>query len=182
MFHTPRQVHTDDPFEDTVWSAGDCECLCATRDPGVGDRDVEGAEGVSGGGDRGEHRIGVGHVGAEGEGPLGAQAASSGVDTVLLQVDEHDRRAAAVQFFAHGRADAAGGTRDQGDRCAQIDTFGAGHRMMWCSGRNRRASRRKVNEKPGNIAITWPDFDLYQDWQPPVCQTVRVISRWTIAV
>ena len=58
---------------------------------------------------------------------------------------------------------------------------GSGSRT-WCSGRKRRASRRKENEKPGNIATTRPDRERYQDVQPPSCQTVFSISSWTQSV
>ena len=58
---------------------------------------------------------------------------------------------------------------------------GSGSRT-WCSGRKRRASRRKENEKPGNIATTRPERERYQEAHPPSCQTVRSISRWTQSV
>ncbi len=54
--------------------------------------------------------------------------------------------------------------------------------MTWCSGRKRRARRRKEKEKPGNIAITLPERDWYHEVHPPSCHTVFSISRWMVVV
>jgi hypothetical protein len=86
---------------------------------------VHPAEPLDGGGQVGVGVVGVGHVGAHGErGP--GELVGDPPGAFQLDVHHDDRRALARQQSRGGRADAGGGSGDDGDRALES----AGHDFL----------------------------------------------------
>ncbi len=108
-----HQVDVDDAFE--VLRGHRTEGRDAGGDPSVGDDDVEPAEALD------RHRDGtlnggaVGHVRGHAEGACVVYLRGGGLGGGLVEVGDHDARAAPCERVGGREADPAGGARDQRD-------------------------------------------------------------------
>jgi hypothetical protein len=111
-----QQIHLDDPLEllrrlrpqrtDSLY-------------PGVGDHDVKRPEPLERRPHRLAHRLGVCHVGAEGERPI-PKARGRGIELLPGQIDEDDTAGAACgELACGGEPDPAPGASDKTDALAQ---------------------------------------------------------------
>ncbi len=119
----PRRLTEHDPVEVLDGDLG--QPVEGADDAGVEVVQVHPAEPLDGGGDVGVGVVRVGDVGADGErGPGSSSATLRG--PVEFDVHHDDRRALARQQPRGGRADAGGGSGDDGDRAVES----AGHDFL----------------------------------------------------
>ena len=89
---------------------------CEDRDPGIVDQRIEPSEAALDLGKCGSDRIGVGHVAGQGQRGVGfVEARHAFFQDVAENIEQRHAPAFGKKAFGHGKPDATGRTRNQGD-------------------------------------------------------------------